>query len=163
MRLNSRLLAVVGVLALASPLAHARESNPATKELDAEIALIRSDYKADRSDYVFNAMDLSADERAKFAPIYEKYAAEISKIGDEQEALIKKFAAHFETMDNATANAITAGVLDMQARKSKLLASYAGKFGQVLPATKTARFVQIQILLDHALGLQIMSQLPLIR
>jgi hypothetical protein len=165
MRPNSILFTVVGVLALISPLA-AQESNAASdrnKQIDADIALMRSDYKADRSEYVLNAMDLSADERAKFTPIYEKYAAEYSKIGDTEEALIKKFAGHFDTMDNATAKEITASVFKMRTQKNDLLASYAGKFDQVLPATKTARFVQIQILLDNAMGLQIMSQLPLIR
>ena len=80
-------LTVVGALLLSSvPIfAQAAGSNTAS---ETDIKLLREDIRSERKRLVAANMPLTDTEATKFWPIYDQYAAEVSKLGDTRVALI---------------------------------------------------------------------------
>ena len=101
-------LAVVGAMALASvPMfAQAAPAASATPQasLDQDIQMLRSDVRSSKKEVTAANMNLTADEATKFWPIYDQYSAEVAKIGDTRVALIKEYAANYNTVTDAQAN-----------------------------------------------------------
>ncbi len=62
------------------------------------IELVRSNIQKDKVAIIGAAMDFSAEEAGKFWPIYKGYETELTKVSDQRVALIKDFAANFESM-----------------------------------------------------------------
>ena len=68
---------------------------PTQDEIDKYIELIRIDVRQERSELVGAAMQLSAGQAAKFWPIYEKYEAAFTALGDTKLKLIGDYADVF--------------------------------------------------------------------
>src|SRR5882672_6411494 len=59
---------------------------------DQTIRLLRQDIQSERKQLIAANLKLTADQAARFWPVYDQYAADLSKIGDERVALIKEYA-----------------------------------------------------------------------
>jgi hypothetical protein len=81
--------------------AQAAGSNTAS---ETDIKLLREDIRSERKRLVAANMPLTDTEATKFWPIYDQYAAEVSKLGDTRVALIKEYAQSYDTMTDAQAN-----------------------------------------------------------
>ena len=66
--------------------------------------MLRADVQSSRKAITAENMNLTADEATKFWPIYDQYAADVAKIGDARVALIKDYAANYDTMTDDQAN-----------------------------------------------------------
>jgi hypothetical protein len=149
--------------------AGAQQSNAAVtpaqnqQDIDKSIDILRSSFRENKQQYIVDQMDLSASERQKFLPVYRRFEAEMTKLGNEQVAIVKDFADNFQNMTDQKARSLTDRALALDANRIRLIKSYVPQFNKVLSAVKTARFVQLEQLVDRALGLEILSRLPLIR
>lgn len=104
-------LALLCAMALASEpiFAQAAQSSSGpgaspSASLDQDIKMLRADVQSSRKAITAENMNLTADEATKFWPIYDEYAAEVAKIGDDRVALIKDYAANYDTMTDDQAN-----------------------------------------------------------
>jgi len=133
------------------------------QDIDKSIDILRSNFRQDKQQYIVDQMDLSAPERQKFLPVYKRFEAEMTKLGNEQVAVVKDYADNFQNMTDEKARSLTDRALALDTNRIRLIKSYVPQFNKVLSAVKTARFVQLEQLVDRALGLEILSRLPLIR
>jgi hypothetical protein len=60
--------------------------------VDQDIKLLREDIRSRKKQLIAANLKLTADQAAKFWPLYNQYSAELSKIGDQQTALIRENA-----------------------------------------------------------------------
>ena len=103
-------LALVSAMAFASipMVAQAAQSVPAAGSPSRQTLTKRSrccgGMFAAKKEITAANMNLTADEATKFWPIYDQYAAEVTKISDSRVALIKEYAATYSTMTDAQAN-----------------------------------------------------------
>src|SRR5210317_1824724 len=74
--------------------------------LDEQIALTRQSAHTDRKIIIMGNMTFTADESAQFWPAWNEYRAAMAANGDRTLALIKDFAANFETMTDQKADEI---------------------------------------------------------
>src|SRR5271168_5104865 len=70
---------------------------------DKDIQMLREDLRAQRKDVMAQNMTLTADEATKFWPIFDQYRKEAIKPNDERWAVIKDYAANYDTMTDAQA------------------------------------------------------------
>ena len=70
---------------------------------DQNIEMLRADLRAQRKEVVAQNMTLTADEAAKFWPIFDQYRKEAIKPNDERWAVIKDYAANYNTMTDVQA------------------------------------------------------------
>lgn len=146
------------------PLAWAQAPAPSsTASQDAYIELMRSDVRKQAATLVGQGMQLSADEAVVFWPIYKKYEAEYTKLGDDKVALIKDYAAAYNQMSDAKAAELVNRVFDLQDRSTQLKKKYYQEFAKALPPVKAARWVQVQNQIERLIDLQVTAQLPLIQ
>ena len=130
--------------------------------LESEIELLRSDLKAGKVDIVKDALHVSGAKADAFWPVYRKYQLDLDKIGDKRIALIKDFAAHFDSMTDAKAKSLVNQALNLQSERTNLLKKYYPQFEKVLGATDAAKLVQVEHLIMAAVDLQLAAEMPLI-
>ncbi|MGA7244284.1 MAG: hypothetical protein WBX19_13935 [Terracidiphilus sp.] len=157
-------LALLGAMTLSSEpiIAQAAQSAPpaGAASLDQEIKLMREDVQASRKKITAANMNLTADEATKFWPIYDQYAAEVAKIGDARVALIKEYAASYDTMTDDQANDFIQRAAAIDQQFADLRSKYVPVFERVISAKKTALWYQIDRRLDLLINLQLAANIP---
>jgi Spy/CpxP family protein refolding chaperone len=166
--MSNKLIAVV-VLASASffavPAAHAQAaaSKDSPAVTDQDIQLLRQDIRSQKKQLVAANLTLTDAEATKFWPIYDQYAAEMTKIGDQKYALIKEYAQNFGSLTDAQAQSLINRSLALDEATAQLRIKYVPIVNKVLPGTKTATFFQIDRRLSTLIDLQLASQIPLVQ
>ena len=156
-------LTVVGGLLLCSVPMFAQGANAGSNTAtDTDIKLLREDIRSERKRLVAANMPLTDTEATKFWPIYDQYAAEVSKIGDTRVALIKEYAQSYDTMTDAQANDLMSRSAAIDQQFSALLLKYVPIFEKVISAKKTAKWYQIDRRLDLLINLELAANIPMV-
>src|SRR5208337_5234357 len=130
---------------------------------DTDIKLLREDVRSQKKQLVAANLPLTDTEATKFWPIYDQYAAEVTKIGDQKYALIKEYAQNFGSLTDAQAQSLINRSLALDEATAQLRIKYVPIVNKVLPGTKTATFFQIDRRLSTLIDLQLASQIPLVQ
>jgi hypothetical protein len=136
---------------------------PDAGNLRAFVELARSDLKTQKALIIAENLPLTEEEGAEFWPLHREYEGELSKLNDQKLALIIRYAKNYQTMTDKEAAELANGSFDLEAKKTDLKRKYFKKFQKVMPATKAARFFQLENQLNMALDLQVAAALPLIK
>src|SRR4051794_16805585 len=91
---------LLGGFALTPSLAATRTSE-AEKNTEHYIELVRRDLRQERRELIAEAMNLTKSEANAFWPVYQRYEAELNRLGDEKLALINDYADNHKTMTDA--------------------------------------------------------------
>jgi hypothetical protein len=129
---------------------------------DDDIRLFRKDLRSLKKQIVAANMDLTETEAQQFWPIYDRYTAELTVITDRKYALLKEYAANYESITGDQAETYVKGRAEVEDSITKLRLKYFQVFRKVLSGQSTARFFQIDWRLGLIMDLQLMSQIPLI-
>jgi hypothetical protein len=130
--------------------------------IESEIELLRSDLKAGKVEVVKEALHVEGAKADAFWPVYRKYQLDLDKIGDKRIAMIKDYAANYETMTDVKAKALVKQALDLQLARTNLLKSYYPQFEKVLGATDAAKLIQVEHLIMALIDVQLAAEMPLI-
>ena len=125
------------------------------------IDLLRKDVRSQKKQIIAQNMDLSDAEAQKFWPVYDQYAAELSRIYDTKIALLKDYAENYSSMTGEQAENYIRKRAEVEQSVMQLRLKYMPAFRKVLSGRETALFYQ----LDWRLGLAIdveLVQVPLI-
>jgi hypothetical protein len=143
--------------AAASPNASARQKN-----LDEYISLIRADVRQQKAELMGTVMALSADDAAKFWPIYTDYDAQLTKLNDQRLANIKEYARTYNQMTDDKADELIHNAMQYQSQRAELLAKTYERVKQAVGGITAARFAQVEQQLLTIIDLQIFSELPIV-
>ena len=125
------------------------------------IELLRKDVRSQKKQIIAENMDLSDAEAEKFWPVYDQYAAELSRIYDTKIALLNDYAENYSSMTGEQAENYIRKRAEVEQSIMRLRLKYMPAFRKVLSGRETALFYQ----LDWRLGLAIdveLVQVPLI-
>jgi hypothetical protein len=142
------------ILGLASTTVHAQE---------AWIELMRQDMKTQKVAIITAIMDFTDQQAEVFWPIYREYDLERSKLGDQHIALLKQYAAVYDSLNEENAKTLIADWYKLQDADLKLKKKYTGKVEKAMSTVTAARFVQVENQIDLLLDLEIASNLPLLQ
>jgi len=151
-----RFLAMMTVLALGTTALQAQDK-PANN-----MDLVREKIKADKKLVVAEAMALTETESKAFWPVYDAYQADIAKINQRTGKLIQDYAAGYKAMTNDVAGKLLDEAIAIERDRAALFASYRPKFSAVIPATKVARYYQIENKIRAALNYELADKIPLV-
>ena len=129
---------------------------------DQDIQMLREDIRSQKKQITAANMTLTADEATKFWPVYDQYQAEVTTIGDARWALIKEYAANYDTLTDAQAQDFmkkSAGI-DQQFIATRV--KYVPLFEKVVSPKKTALWFQIDRRLDLLINLQLAALIPVV-
>lgn len=129
--------------------------------LDEQIALVRQSAHTDRKVILMGNMTFTADESAAFWPKWNEYRAAVAANGDRTLALIKDFAANFESMTDQKASELMTDSFSIQMQDLVIKQNFAKELDTIMPTKKVMRVIQIENKLDAAIDLQLASEIPL--
>jgi Spy/CpxP family protein refolding chaperone len=164
------LLIVVGAMALATAPLFAQASQSATGDANAQnqiasdqdIQLLRQNLREQRKQIMAANMVLTPDEATKFWPIFDQYRQEAIKPNDERWALIKDYAANYNTMTDAQAQDYIKRSTAVEQQLLALRMKYVPIFEKVISPKKTALWYQIDHRVDLMINLQLASIIPMV-
>jgi len=128
--------------------------------------ILKEKVKADKKLIVATNMNLTDAEAKAFWPLYDGYQKELDQLNQRVGATIRSYAdAHNAgkgMIPNETAKKLLKEALATDEAEVKLRQSYAAKLEKVLPATKVARYLQIENKIRAILKFELASQIPLV-
>jgi hypothetical protein len=161
------LFALLGVTTSAqqTPEAPAKPmSDSETKPLsDSDIQLIRSDVQSAKNDIILHTMQFTDAESRAFWPVYRSYAHDQQAIADDRVALIKDYAANYDSLDDAKAKDLVHRMIGIDNRNLKLREDYWPKFMKALGGKRAAKFYQVDNRITLIINLQLSSGIPLVQ
>ena len=129
---------------------------------DQDIEMLREDIRAQRKEITAQNMVLTADEATKFWPIFDQYRKAAIKANDDRWALMKDYAANYNTMTDAQAQSYITRANAIDDQLLALRMKYVPVFEKVISAKKTALWYQIDRRIDLLLNLQFSSMVPMV-
>jgi Spy/CpxP family protein refolding chaperone len=122
----------------------------------------RNDLQTARADIMAKGMTLTADQAAKFWPMYDQFQKEQNAIIDEQGKAVVAFAEGYDTLTDANSVAFIDAQLKRDQRMHDLRVKYLAKFQTILPGGLAARAIQIDRRVGTVGQVMLSSQLPLV-
>ena len=129
---------------------------------DKDVEMLRANLRSNRKELMAQNMSLTADEATKFWPIFDQYRKEAIKPNDDRWALIKEYAANYNTMTDAQAEDYMKKATAVDQQLVALRLRYVPVFEKVLSAKKTALWYQIDRHIDLMINLQLSSMIPMV-
>ncbi len=136
-------------------------NDPSQASSDDFVELLRKDIRSQKKQIIAENMQLSDAEAEKFWPVYDQYAAELSKIYDGKLALLKDYANNYSSMTGEQAESYIRKRAGVEQQIMQLRLKYIPAFRKVLSGRETALFYQIDWRLSLAIDVQLI-QVPLI-
>jgi hypothetical protein len=144
-------------------LASAQQTAAEDKAADDAVQLLRQDIRSERKQLVAANLPLTDTEATKFWPVYDRYTAEMTKLGDSRYALVKEYAQNYSALTDAQAGTLIKRFLASDEAVAQLRTKWIGEFEKVISSKKTAMYFQIDRRLGMLIDLQIASEIPLVR
>ena len=133
---------------------------------DTNMQILMDKVKADKKLLVASNMDLTDAEGKSFWPLYEAYQKDLQQVNERLGKTIATYAEAYNqgkgTISNDTAKKLLHEVISIEEQEVKLKRANAEKVGKVLPAAKTARYIQIENKIRAVIKFEIARQIPLV-
>jgi hypothetical protein len=131
---------------------------------DSNMEILKEKLTADKKLLIAGNMDLTDAEAKQFWPIYDSYQKDLEAINQQLGRTITTYAEAFNngTISNDTARKLLNEALSVEEQEVKLKRSYADKLAKVLPATKAARYIQMETKIRSLIRFEMAQQIPLV-
>jgi hypothetical protein len=139
------------------------QTGAADKPAD-NMQILRDKIKADKKFMIAANMQLTEAEAKGFWPIYEAYQKELDKLHKRGQDMIDFYGEAFvsKSMDNAKAKKMTADFIAIRADELKQVKAVTQKLGKALPATKVARYLQLENKIRAIVNYDAAAKIPLV-
>src|ERR1700751_615997 len=137
------------------------QSDTAKAAADLNIQAVREDIRAHRKQVLAENLTLTPDEATKFWPIYDQYIQETIKINDDRWALIKDYAANYNSLTDQYAQDYVKRAVAIDQQITSLRAKYVSIFQKVISPKKSAQWYQIDHRIDLLINLQLAALIPI--
>ena len=148
---------ILCVVALAAPVF--AQDKPA----DNNMQILLDKVKADKKLVVAANMDLNEAEGRVFWPIYDAYQKELQAINERLGKTILAYADAYDkkALTDDLAKQFTNEALAIDQDELTLRKTYAARLNGVLPAIKTARYIQIENKIRAVIRYELAAAIPL--
>jgi hypothetical protein len=139
----------------------ARAQTTGTSNMD----ILAQKLKADKKLVVAQNLKLTDAEGAKFWPVYDAYQKDLKQINDRLAAVVLAYADAYNKgpVSDATAKKLIEEAVAVDDAEAKLKSSSLPKILAVLPATKAARYLQIENKIRAVVRYELAAGIPLVQ
>jgi len=130
---------------------------------DKTLELIRQDLKTQKVAIITASVPMTQVQADAFWPIYREYDVELSKLGDRRMAILKKYAANYDRVDEKMAEEVVKESFSIANDRNDLLEKYYKKVAKAVGTVTAARFLQVENQMLTLLDAQIIDQVPLVK
>ena len=127
--------------------------------------ILRQKIKADKKLVVAEYLTLTDAEGKGFWPVYDAYQKDLQQINQRLGAVIKAYATAYNSgpIANDTAKKLLDEATAVDDAEAKLKGSYVPKVLATLPATKAARYIQIENKIRAVIRYELAAGIPLVQ
>ncbi len=125
--------------------------------------LLRQDLKTQKVAIITASVPMTQAQADAFWPIYREYDVELSKLGDRRMAVIKKYAANYDKIDEKMAEELVKESFSIANDRNDLLEKYYKKAAKAVGTVTAARFLQVENQMLTLVDAQIIDQVPLVK
>ena len=138
---------------------------PAMAQTNTDMEILRQKIKADKKLVVADNLMLTEAEGTTFWPVYEAYQKDLQQINQRLTTVILAYADAYNKgpVTNDVAKKLLDEVLAVDDAEAKLKASYVPKVLAALPATKAARYIQIENKIRAVIRYELAAGIPLVK
>jgi Spy/CpxP family protein refolding chaperone len=130
---------------------------------DEVVAQFRNDLMAKRADLMAKGLTLTAEQAAKFWPLFEQFEKEQDAVVKGQIEAIEQFASNYQELSDKDAMTYVTALLDRDQKMHNLRVKWLEKFQAVVPVKMAARAIQRDRRLGPVGQIQISQKIPLVR
>jgi hypothetical protein len=155
----TRLVATCAMVAgLASP---AMAQTSATTNME----ILRQKVKADKKLVIAENLQLTDAEGKNFWPVYDAYQKDLQQINQRLVAAITAYAEAYNkgAVPDDVAKKLLGEAVAIDEAETKLKTTYVPKIQAALPATKAARYVQIENKIRAVIRYELAAGIPLVQ
>jgi hypothetical protein len=152
----SRVLSVLLLVVLAAAPAGAGEADEASMEI------LRDTLRSNKKALVAVNLALSDEEARAFWPVYDRYQAELTIVGDRLLQVIDDYKRTFGSTTDDEAHKLIGSYLAVQRDRAALLQAYVEPFAEVLPGRTLMRFYQIENKIHTVMLYELAASIPVI-
>jgi hypothetical protein len=142
--------------------AAAEPASPPAPSQEEVIAQFRSDVLAQKADVMAKGLTLTADQAARFWPLFQQFQEEQTAIIDGQIEATKRYSDHFASLTDADALDYVNALLSRDQAMHDLRIKWLAKFQTVVPTKVAARAIQLDRRLSQVAQVKVSQQIPLI-
>ena len=126
--------------------------------------ILRQKITADKKFLVVSNMKLTDAEAKEFWPIYKAYQKDLHQINERLAKVIKDYAEAYNkgALSDDTAKKLLNEAIAIELAEVKLKQSYIPKLDKILPATKVARYIQIETKIRAIIRYGLADGIPLV-
>ena len=134
------------------------------KQADQNMQILLEKVKADKKLVVAANMDLTESEGKAFWPIYDAYQQDLQALNDRLGKTIVAYADAYnkKALTDAQAKQLMNEVLAIDQDELTLRKTYLGRFERAIPATKAARYFQLENKIRAVIRYQLAAGIPLV-
>jgi hypothetical protein len=126
--------------------------------------ILRQKVKADKKLVVAQNLQLTDAEGATFWPVYDAYQKDLQQVNQRLSSVILAYANAYNKgpVANDAAKKLLDEALAVDDAEAKLKTTYVPKIVGALPATKAARYIQIENKIRAAIRYELAAGIPLV-
>ena len=130
----------------------------------ANMEIFKQKIKADKKLVISQNLKLTDAEGTAFWPVYDAYQKDLQQINQRVGAVVTAYANAYNKgpVTDDVAKGLLNEALAVDDAEAKLKASYAPKILAALPATKAARYIQIENKIRAVVRYELASAIPLV-
>jgi hypothetical protein len=158
-------LVAIGLVAVVATPVFAQAPPQAPSSATTNMEILAQKLKADKKLLVAQTVGLTDAEGKAFWPIYDAYQADLQKINERLRTGIESYAKDYNasTMTDAKAAALTGEMIAIEEALVSLKKTYVAKLNGVIPATKIARYVQVENKVRALVNFDLAAEIPFVR
>jgi hypothetical protein len=155
----------IGLVVVVAAPALAQTPTQAPSSATTNMEILAQKLKADKKLLVAQTVGLTDAEGKAFWPIYDAYQADLQKINERLRTGIEGYAKDYNagTMTDAKAAALTAEMIAIEEALVSLKKTYVAKLNGVIPATKIARYLQVENKVRALVNFDLAAEIPFVR
>ncbi|HEY7697420.1 MAG TPA: hypothetical protein VIE88_03350 [Vicinamibacteria bacterium] len=125
--------------------------------------ILRDKLKADKKLLIAENLGLTEGESKVFWPVYEEYQKELEAINQRLGKAIQSYAQDYnaKTLTDEKAKTLMTEALAIEEAEVALKKKYLDKLSGVIPATKAARYLQMENKIRALIRFDLASKIPL--
>jgi Spy/CpxP family protein refolding chaperone len=123
----------------------------------------RSDLQATSADLMAKGLTLTADQAAKFWPLYQQFQKEQDAIVEGQLRATQRYASVYQNVSDSDAVGYINALLERDQKVHDLRVKWLAKFQSVVPTKIAARAIQLERRLGNITQIKMSSEIPLIQ
>src|SRR5919107_4032154 len=112
--------------------------------LNSYIALLKSDLRSRKTDFIAEGLRLTEKEAALFRPVYKDYESDLKRLDDARLQFVKDYSDNSGRMTGERAGELIERRFELEGRRVELERKYFRRLHKVLPAKTVARFFQLE-------------------